>query len=71
MKKKEKTPRIVIGSIEMARPGLRTAIQLERHAKRRKPTESDRPPPSTFPGRQPRHIDGQLDLEQAGGDDAA
>jgi hypothetical protein len=70
MKKNDKATRIVIGSIAIARPGLQAAVQAERHAKRRKPTEADRPPPSTFAGRQPRHITGQLDIYENGGGDA-
>jgi hypothetical protein len=30
--------------------------------KPRKPTEGDRPPPSTMPGRRPRLLDGQIDI---------
>ena len=46
-----------------ANPGLREALRGLRLPKRA-PTEADRPPPaSVFPGRKPKLIDGQLDLE--------
>jgi len=48
-------------------PELAAAMRLLR-APRRKPIEGDRQPPSTFPGRQPRHIDGQLDIYEGGHD---
>jgi hypothetical protein len=35
------------------------------------PTDADRPTPSTFPGRRGRLIEGQLMLDEQGGDDAA
>jgi hypothetical protein len=58
---------------EGAPPGLRAALRLHSHAARRQPTDADRRlPPSTLPGRQPHHVDGQLSLDQeAHNDDAA
>jgi hypothetical protein len=43
-------------------PGLAEALRNFRRAAKRKPTDADRPPPSTFSGRQPRRITGQLEL---------
>jgi len=42
-------------------PGLAEALRLLRLEKRR-PTEADRPPPSTLPGRKLRPLAGQLEL---------
>jgi hypothetical protein len=42
-------------------PGLCEALRLSRLPKR-KPTEADRPPPSTLPGRKTRPLPGQLSL---------
>lgn len=44
-----------------ADPGLREAIRALGLPKR-KPDESDRPPPQPLPGRKPAHIPGQLEL---------
>jgi hypothetical protein len=45
----------------MTSQGLAEARRLLKAAKR-KPDEADRPPPSTFTGRKPPHIAGQLSL---------
>jgi hypothetical protein len=49
------------------RPETLRAVKLPK----RKPTESDRPPASTFPGRKPKLVRGQLDLEGGEHDPAA
>ena len=54
-------------------PGVREALRALR-LERRPPTEADRPPASTFPGRKERRLRGQLDLlgsPMSGGDEAA
>jgi hypothetical protein len=43
------------------RPGMRDALRACKLAKR-KPTEDDRPPASTFPGPKPKLLPGQIDL---------
>ena len=43
--------------------GLARALRNLRKARRKPDDVVDRPPPSTFPGRQPRQIDGQPRLE--------
>jgi hypothetical protein len=43
-------------------PGVKKALQALRLPKR-KPTDADRPPPSTFPGRKAKVLPGQLDFE--------
>jgi hypothetical protein len=50
--------------------GLAAAVTLLR-ASRRKPADTDRPTASTYRGRMPRHLDGQLALHDTGGKDAA
>lgn len=49
---------------------LTEALRL-RGAAQRVPTDADRPPPSTFPGRRPRIIPGQLEFIEEGGHDGA
>jgi hypothetical protein len=52
--------------------GLASALSFFRRASRRKLTEEDRPPASTWPGKKPQHVDGQLALlEEKEVDDAA
>jgi hypothetical protein len=46
-------------------PGAREAKRALSLEKRR-PTDNDRPPPSVFPGRKPRVLPGQLELESIG-----
>jgi hypothetical protein len=43
--------------------GLREALRFLK-APKRKPTDADRPPPSSLPGRRARLVDGQLGLEE-------
>ena len=42
--------------------GLREALRAWK-APKRVPTEHDAPPPSTFPGRKPKLLAGQLDFD--------
>jgi hypothetical protein len=45
-------------------PGLTAARRLwKRGVRRGAPPDDDRPPPSTFPGRKPKLLPGQLDLD--------
>jgi hypothetical protein len=43
------------------RPGMRDALRASKLPKR-KPTDDDRPPPSTFGGKKPKLLPGQTDL---------
>lgn len=44
------------------RPAIGQALTAHHTARRGKPTEADRPPVSTFPGRKPQVALGQLEI---------
>lgn len=44
-------------------PGLREAVQAKRKRRQGKPTEADKPRPSTFKGRKVKVLPGQLDVD--------